>query len=114
VPSIRSAMTEDAPSATSTERMRQSRQRRKDGGVLVTIDLDAASVARLIALGWLREGRQRDRTAVSAAFAAFASHVLGGGEGLARPPSVLAAPEHQATLGDILGAAIARRRSAAS
>ena len=113
MPSIRSAMTEGAPSATSTGRMRQSRQRRKDGGVLVTIDLDAASVVRLIALGWLREGWQRDRPAVSAAFAAFASHVLGG-QGLARPPSVLAAPEHQATLGDILGAAIARRRSAAS
>lgn len=112
--SIGSAMTEGAPSATSTERMRQSRQRRKDGRILVTIDLNAASIARLIALRLLPEDRKRDRAAVSAAFAAFASHVLGGGDGLARPPSVLAAPEHQATLGDILGAAIARRRSAAS
>jgi len=107
-------MTEDAPSATSTERMRQSRQRRKDGGVLVTIDLDAASVARLIALGWLREGWQRDRAAVSAAFAAFTGHVLRSGERLVNPSCPLAAPERQETLGDILAAAIARRRSAAS
>jgi hypothetical protein len=96
---------------TGAERMRQSRQRRKDGGVLVTIDLDAASIARLIAFGWLPEDRQRDRGAVSAAFAAFVRHALGIGEGLARP---FAAPEHQATLGELLAAALARRRSAAS
>ena len=92
--------------------MRQSRQRRKGGGVLVTIDLDAASITRLIALWWLPEERQRDRAAVSAAFAAFTEHVLGGGDGLARPPRPLAAPEHQATLGELLAAAIARRGNA--
>jgi hypothetical protein len=94
--------------------MRRSRQRRKNGGVLVTIDLEAASVARLIALRWLPDDRQRDRAAVSAAFVAFTEHVLGGGDGLAHPPRPLAAPEHQATLGELLAAAIARRGSASS
>src|ERR1700692_1032270 len=99
---------------TGAERMRRSRQCLKDGGVLVTIDLDAASIARLIALRWLPEDRKRDRAAVSAALAAFTMHVLGSGEGLARPPRPLAAPEHQAELGELLAAAIARRRPAAS
>jgi hypothetical protein len=94
--------------------MRQSRRRRKDGGVLVTIDLDAASIARLIALGLLPEDRQRDRAAVSTAFAAFVRHALRIGESLADPPRPLAAPERQADLGEVLGAAIARWRSAAS
>ena len=99
---------------TGAARMRRSRQRRKDGGALVTIDLDAASIARLIALGWLPENRQRDRGAVSVAFAAFAQHALGIGERLADQPGPHAAPEHQAPLGEVLAAAIARRRSAAS
>jgi len=94
--------------------MRRSRQRRKDGGALVTIDLDAASIARLTALGWLPVDRHRDCGAISAAFVAFVRHGLGVGEWLARPPRALAAPEHQATLGEVLAAAIARRRSAAS
>lgn len=63
--------------------MRQSRQCRTDGGALVTIDLDAASIARLIALGWLPKDRQRDRGAVPAAFAAFVRQGLGVGERLA-------------------------------
>jgi hypothetical protein len=33
--------------------MRATRQRQKNGGVLVTIDLDVASIARLTALRWL-------------------------------------------------------------
>jgi hypothetical protein len=107
-------MTEGAPSATSTERMRQSRQRRKDGRILVTIDLNAASISRLIALRWLPEDRQRDRAAVSVALAAFTGHVLRSGERLVNPLCPLAAPERQETLGELLAAAIARRRSAAS
>jgi hypothetical protein len=107
-------MTERARSATSAERTRASRQRRKDGGVLVTIDLDAASIARLIALRWLPADRQRDRAAVSAAFAAFTRQGLGVGGRLADPPPPLAAPEYQPTLGELLSAALARRRSAAS
>ncbi len=97
---------------TAAERMRQSRQRRKDGGALVTIDLDAGSIARLIARRWLAEDRQRDRRAVSAAFATFARHALGIGEIPADPPRQLAAPEHQATFGELLSAALARRRNA--
>jgi hypothetical protein len=88
---------------TATERMRQSRQRRKDGGVLVTIDLDAASLVRLIARGWLPEDRQRDCAAVSPALAAFVRHALGVGERLADAPHPLAAPEHRATLRDRCG-----------
>ena len=45
--SAKSAITEGARSATSAERMRQSRQRQKGGGVLVTIDLDATSIRGL-------------------------------------------------------------------
>jgi hypothetical protein len=114
VRSAKSAITEGARSATSAERMRQSRQRQKGGGVLVTIDLDATSIARLIALGWLPEDRKRDRAAVSAAFAAFVRHGLGVGERPADPPRPLAAPEYQPTLSELLSAALARRRSAAS
>ena len=46
---------------TAADRMRQSRQRRKDGGGLAKIDLNAASIARLIALRRLLENRRRDR-----------------------------------------------------
>jgi hypothetical protein len=82
--------------------------------VLVTIDLDAASIARLTALGWLAADRLRDRDAVSTAFAAFTRDALGIDEGRTDPPRPLAPPKHQATLGELLSAALARRRSAAS
>jgi hypothetical protein len=36
---------------TAAERTRASRQRRRVGTVLVTIDLDAGAIARLVALG---------------------------------------------------------------
>jgi hypothetical protein len=72
--------------ATAAEWTRASYQRRKDGGALVIIDLDAASVARPVELGWLVEARQRDRVVVSVAFAAFTRHALHGDGGLPRTP----------------------------
>jgi hypothetical protein len=57
--------------ASAAERTRASRQRRKDGRVLVSIDLEAAFIAHLVALGWLAEDHQRDRAAVAAAVRAF-------------------------------------------
>jgi hypothetical protein len=69
--------------ATAAERTRASRQRRKDGGVLVSIDLEAAFVGRLVTLGWLAEGQQADRAAVGAAVLAFARRGWGISEKIA-------------------------------
>ena len=69
--------------ATAAERTRASRQRRKDGGVLVSLDLSAAFVARLVTLGWLAEEQQADRAAVGAAVLAFTRRGWGISEKMA-------------------------------
>jgi hypothetical protein len=90
-----------AEAVAAAARTRASRQRRKAGGALATIDLDAASIARLIALGWLAAGQQRDRDAVSGALAAFVRHELMGDD-----PGP---PLYQPTFGEKLAAALAMR-----
>jgi hypothetical protein len=99
----------DAQPATAAERMRRCRTRRAAGLVRVSLDLTPAGIADLITAGFLPAASRNDPKAVREAFILAA--VAGG---LARPPRPLATPEHRPTLGDILGAAIARQRSVAS
>jgi hypothetical protein len=54
---------------TVVERIRRYRQRKREGGVVFTVDLDGSDVAALVKLGLLAEDRRRDRDAVKAAFA---------------------------------------------
>jgi hypothetical protein len=98
----------DAQRATAAERMRRCRARRAAGVVRVAFDLAPAGIAELITAGFLPAASRDDPKAVRTAFISAA--VAGG---LARPPRPLAAPEQHTGLGDILGAEIAQRRSAA-
>jgi hypothetical protein len=98
----------DAQPATVAERMRRCRARRAAGVVRVSFDLAPAGIADLITTGFLPATSRDDPKVVREAFIRAA--VAGG---LALLPRPLMA-EHQERLGDILGAAIARRGSVAS
>jgi hypothetical protein len=47
---------------TALERLHRSRQRRRNGDVLVTVLLGADGVADLVELGWLQEGASAQQT----------------------------------------------------
>jgi hypothetical protein len=56
-----------ATRTTGSDRMRVSRERRRRGAVLVEIEVDSASLDRLIASGVLGPEQRGDRDAVAAA-----------------------------------------------
>lgn len=62
----RSGMTVLAP---ATLRMRRSRERRRQGGVMVRLEVASAATADLVALGWLLEPDRGDKDALARALA---------------------------------------------
>ena len=104
----------ETAASSSAERQRAFRSRRRDGTVLVSIDLSPAAIARLIAQGRMAEDQRCDRAAVTAALAAFvadALHAAAPAPELAALPTISSEP---GALAQQLAAALERRRMARS
>lgn len=68
---------------TAATRVRRSRQRRRDGIVLVRFEVHSGGIALLAELGWLDPAETQDPAAVRAAFEAFVN--AAGAEGVTSP-----------------------------
>jgi hypothetical protein len=101
----------DAQRATSAERMRRCRARRAVGDVRMAINMDAATIGRLINRGWLAADRQQDGTAVGTAVSAFLRQELSVSEERWVPPAPIAAPQQEPSFAERLAAALARREA---
>ena len=64
---------------TAADRARASKARRRRGDVLMQAEISSASIARLVALGWLAEHSRTDRMAVTLATAALLREALSRG-----------------------------------
>ena len=82
--------------------MHATRGRRRRGALLVTVELQRPHMERLISLGLLAPDQRAERMAVAKALVAL----------LDRPTVEAAPPPSNRILGEILAAAIARRRAA--
>jgi hypothetical protein len=61
----------DARITAGAERMRVSRQRRREGMRCFTIEMREAEIARLVMLGWLSAASRHDRNAIVQALYKF-------------------------------------------
>jgi hypothetical protein len=69
-------VTRDARITSGAERMRRSRERRRQGEAIVTIKVGQGVIADLTALGWLPETDLRDKSAIARALTELAERVI--------------------------------------
>ena len=64
---------------TSAERMRRLRERRREGAVVVSVEIEPEAIAELQRLGWLAPWQRSDPEAVADAVLALESRAIGIG-----------------------------------
>jgi hypothetical protein len=70
---MRSGMTAPSPAAL---RMRRSRERRRQGGVMVRLEVASGATADLVALGWILEPDRGDKDALARALAGLINQAI--------------------------------------
>jgi hypothetical protein len=62
--------------ASGAERMRRSRERRRQGRICFMTELEPWAIRGLVELGWLQDSQRNDHAAVVNAFRRFVGHAL--------------------------------------